>query len=204
MRLIANAVRTHTDATDDDLYPYSKNWDVLWIGHCGDNTRKNERLTTFADNSTVPHAAYKGWARAILQRVGEGERAVYAGRGPVCSFAYAVTAAGARRALAYVATGAEEAFDIKLMRGCEAGALACLVVNPEVVRHFRPDAHFGPSSDVGAANKHQDEDDAPAEIDASVRRQYDVAMNTTGTTDNILESARCQSLWGITCMPKER
>lgn len=36
MALISGAIRSFTNALEDDLTPYGTSWDVLWIGHCGD------------------------------------------------------------------------------------------------------------------------------------------------------------------------
>lgn len=214
MTLIAQAVRNHTNAPDEDIHPYSHLWDVLWIGHCGDNPLPTETLTTFEDQTVIPFSSYRGWARDILSRISEGQRAVYNSNGAVCTFAYAVNKPGAKKVLDFVSSGQDEAFDIKLMNGCRSNAFKCIVVNPEVMRHFTPDAEFGESSEIGkensGANTHPagqggeqiDSEDMTDREDGDFGTKFfDAARRVHGVTENIKRSARCQSLWGKTCMP---
>ncbi|KAH8815645.1 hypothetical protein F5884DRAFT_852112 [Xylogone sp. PMI_703] len=207
MTLISYAVRNHTDAPDDDIHPYSHRWDVLWIGHCGDIPLSSENVTAFEDRTVVPFSSYKGWARDILSRISEGQRAVYNSNGAVCTFAYAVNKPGAKKVLDFVSSGQDQAFDIKLMNGCRSNAYKCIVVNPEVMRHFKPDPEFGESSEIGQVNsqggeKIDNEDMADREEGGFGTKFFDEARRVRGTTENIKQSARCQSLWGKTCMPK--
>lgn len=85
-------------------------------------------------------------------RIKDGQRAVYNSNSSVCTFAYAINRPGARIVLDFVSNGQDEAFDMKLMNGCRSNAFKCIVVNPEVIRHFLPDDKFGPSSDIVNAN----------------------------------------------------
>ncbi|KAK8079238.1 hypothetical protein PG994_003045 [Apiospora phragmitis] len=149
----AETVRKHTKAPFEESNPYSSNWDILWLGHCGDIPRDNETFTFFQDPTVVAHSAYEGFAAGYVNdHFPEGQRAVYRSQGAICTYAYAVNQRGVRKVLEYVSEGQEQAFDTKLFHGCRAGALDCISVNPELFRHFQPDEKFGQTSEVDKQN----------------------------------------------------
>ncbi|KAK8047324.1 hypothetical protein PG996_015388 [Apiospora saccharicola] len=212
MSLIAEAVRQKTQAPPDESNPYSSQWDILWIGHCGDTPMANETLNLFKDPTVLEHKRYVGFegTKSYLQaHIPEGQRAVYRSQGAMCSYAYAVHKAGVRKVLNFVSTGLGQAYDTKLFYGCRSGLLNCIAVTPEVMVHFRPDVQFGQTSKVnklneGDAAKHMASDDGsiggqeggghPDKVEVSM------AEKITGTTNNIRQSARCMSLWKKTCI----
>ncbi|KAK8062197.1 hypothetical protein PG997_014294 [Apiospora hydei] len=202
----AETVRNHTGAPFEEQNPYSSNWDVLWLGHCGDIPRDNETFTFFQDPTVVRHSAYEGFAAGYLRdHFPEGQRAVYKSQGAICTYAYAVNRKGVRKVLEYVSGGQEQAFDTKLFHGCRSGALECISVNPELFRHFTPDEKFGQTSEVDKQNWGGEEKiSKTAEGEkkggaAAESSKYSVAKKITGTTKNIKESARCKALWDTTC-----
>ncbi|PYI27879.1 hypothetical protein BP00DRAFT_459870 [Aspergillus indologenus CBS 114.80] len=189
--LIAAAVRnlTHFSPTEDnDDAPYGRAWDLLWLGHCGEYWEDGIETVVFDDPTAIPHAQYSGWAREYLARLPDRRRAVYRSYNPVCSFAYALSRDGARKVLELVGGGGDEAFDIAVMHHCRAGRLECLSVVPEVVHQYFPAERFGVKSLVDVGN---------GEVDGPGEEDFEAVM---GSTENILESARCWALWRQTCL----
>lgn len=196
----AVSVREHLQAPFEARNPYSSRWDVLWLGHCGDIPRDNETFTFFKDPTVVRHSSYEGFAAGYINdHFPEGQRAVYRSQGAICSYAYAVNRRGVRKVLEYVSRGQEQAFDTKLFHGCREGALDCIAVNPELFRHFQPDAEFGQTSEVDKQNWGGEEKVAAKEEAGGENAQFGVAKKITGTTKNIKESARCKALWDRKC-----
>ncbi|KAK8111917.1 uncharacterized protein PG998_008374 [Apiospora kogelbergensis] len=212
MSLIAEAVRKRTHSPHDESNPYTSQWDILWIGHCGDSPKANETVSLFADPTVVERARYVGFEGTkgyLREHVPEGQRAVWQSSGAVCSYAYAVHRAGVRKVLDFVSTGLGQAYDTKLFYGCRSGRLNCVAVAPEVMVHFRPDPQFGQTSEVNRLND-GDAAGALTSDDGSIGGQEgggrpdkvatSQAEKITGTTNNIRQSARCMSLWKKTCV----
>ncbi|RAL07344.1 uncharacterized protein BO97DRAFT_446936 [Aspergillus homomorphus CBS 101889] len=187
---IATAIRnlTHTPPTAYITAPYGRAWDILWLGHCGEYWEDGIETVIFDDPAVCPHKHYSGWAKQYVSRLPDGRRAVYRSYNPVCSFAYALSRAGARKVLELVGAGGDEAFDVAVMHHCRAGRLVCFSVVPEVVHQYFPAERFGVKSLVDVGNG-----EAAGEEEA-------VFEGVMGSTENILESARCRALWGRTCL----
>ncbi|OQD80293.1 hypothetical protein PENANT_c037G09433 [Penicillium antarcticum] len=188
MKDIASAVKSLTKTTQDEGGPYGRGWDVLWIGHCGEYWQEGFETVFFDNDAVCPHADYTGWAHQYLSRIPDGKRAVYWSDNPVCSFAYALSHDGARKVLELTGAGQGEAFDVKMMGECKAGNLRCISVAPEVIHQYFPPEDYRLKSLVDIGNG-----EAPGPEDA-------VFESIKGTTENILHSARCQALWGETCL----
>ncbi|KAL1311419.1 hypothetical protein AAFC00_001581 [Neodothiora populina] len=184
-RQISRAVKKLTKSRSPA--PYGDDWDVLWMGHCSDPPYHDQRdgpMVIFDDNTTIPLEKYQGLDPHIREVVKEGQRSVHYSRNPVCTFAYAVTARGARRLLAHAAKGKGGAFDLMLMHACQDKILKCVSVNPEVFDPYNPAE--GSSSEVRAGD------------DGSV---FNVEVGKAkGQTNNILHSARCNALFGEDCL----
>ncbi|KAK8058257.1 hypothetical protein PG994_008705 [Apiospora phragmitis] len=200
MSNIAEAVRQQTHAPHDESNPYSSQWDILWIGHCGDTPMPNETVSLFKDPTVLEHKRYVGFAgtKSYLQaHIPEGQRAVYRSQGAVCSYAYAVHRGGVRKVLDFVSTGLGQAYDTKLFYGCRSGLLKCVAVTPEVMRgepaERGDNAPGRMASDDGSIGG-QEGGGQPDKVAVSE------AEKITGTTSNIRQSARCMSLWKKACI----
>ncbi|RDW76899.1 uncharacterized protein DSM5745_06891 [Aspergillus mulundensis] len=183
---VAEAVRRLTKTKDENVEttPYGQSWDVLWVGLCAE-TWDHDFETVFIDDETVISAEqYVGLGKAPVDRLPEGRRAVFYSGAPICTFAYALTKAGARNVLLDVGAGKDEAFDISLMNGCRERNLTCISVLPELFRHYIPSEKVGGSSLVNAKG-----DDSNTTVEEEM-----------GHTENILQSARCHALWGRPCL----
>lgn len=187
--LLSDAVRNFTAVPANDTSPYGRDWDILWLGHCGEHTDPDTPRVEYVDTTTPQHADYSGWTAPDLNNFGEGRRVVQRAVGPVCTFAYALTAAGARNVLAWAGTGGvNQAFDIRLLEACQRRALRVVSVQPEIMHQYMPPNEEGYWSEVDRANGLGSSAD---------KTNWDGIM---GITENILESARCRVLFGSTCM----
>lgn len=182
--------------------PYGREWDVLWIGHCGEdagpsitaNIRGAHRLEKWHDRTVVPHKRYIGWAHSAVNRLPRGSRAVLWAQGPVCTFAYALTRVGAAKVLRLADEGTDRAFDVKLASLCLDQKLKCLTVTPEILHEYVPNVGEDgvTASEVNAGNGQ-----GARSKDGDARLE-----SIKGSTANIVNSARCRALFDEACMPK--
>ena len=148
MAAVSLAVR---DLTEETLSPraglsYGTAWDLLWLGHCGDNI-PSSRIVSFPDITAPLRSQFNGWNPAI-QQLPEHTRLVHYSDGPICTYAYAVTHSAAWRILDYPIQG--EAYDVRLSVGCRED-LRCITVNPEIFQEHRPLGNDS-TSDVNITN----------------------------------------------------
>ncbi|KAL4973677.1 hypothetical protein BDW66DRAFT_161923 [Aspergillus desertorum] len=182
---VAEAVRRLTKTADSTTAPYGVSWDVLWVGLCAETWDRKFETQFIQDETVIPADRYVGLGKAPVDRLPPGQRAVFYSGAPICTFAYALTRAGARNVLLDVGAGKDEAFDISLMNGCRERNLTCISVLPELFRHYIPSAKVGGSSLVNTKG------------DEKTSKEIEEEM---GHTENILESARCHALWGRPCL----
>jgi hypothetical protein len=185
---IAESVRNLSKVDEAEPAPYGREWDVLWIGHCGEYWDDQMETIFYDDPTSCPHKYYFGWAKGNIERLPDRQRAVYWSANPVCSFAYALSRDGSRKVLELLGAGQDEAFDVSMMHACRVGKLKCISVVPEVVHQYFPNQAFGVKSMVDLGNGEQaGPEDAEFE-------------HVMGSTENILESARCRALWNQRCL----
>lgn len=198
-RLIAAGVRELTQersllgmfkSREQDHSPYGDNWDVLWMGHCSDPPDMNKPVVSWEDQTVIDWEHYTGLDRYMTTVLKEGQRSVHASFNPVCTFAYAVSASGAKKALAIASTGKGGAFDLMLNGACRSGHLRCVSVNPEVFDSYHP-----AGGDVSEVRTGDAPNDPPPILEST--------QTEAGHTDNIRQSARCQGLWRATCLTSE-
>ncbi|KAE8394150.1 hypothetical protein BDV23DRAFT_17121 [Aspergillus alliaceus] len=185
---IAESVRNLTKIDTFEPAPYGRDWDVLWIGHCGEVWEDNMETVLYEDPTACPLRYYNGWGRTAIEHLPYRHRAVYRSVNPVCSFAYGLSRNGSQKVLKLVGAGQDEAFDISMMHACQAGKLKCISVLPEVVHQYFPNEMFGVKSVVDIGNGEEAGPDDP---------EFEHVM---GSTENILESARCRALWNQKCL----
>lgn len=188
IRLISDAVRKFTNVPDSDPSPYGHDWDILWIGHCGEHTDPDTERVEYPDSTVQKHANYTGWSEKYMKNIGEGHRLVQRAINPVCTFAYAVTQQGAQNVLEWAGSGQNQAFDIRLMQACRPKLLNVVSVQPEVMHHYTPPHEAGYWSQVDAGD---------GKGVASDEASFETVM---GGTENILKSTRCKVLFDSTCV----
>ncbi|KAI1259558.1 glycosyltransferase family 25 protein [Xylariaceae sp. FL1019] len=192
MQLISDNVRAFTDTPDDDTTPFGLDWDVLWLGHCGSliDDGMIPPPISYRDETRCETELYSGWSkRFIREKIEEGHRLVQtAGSTTVCTFGYGVTKKSVMKLLDLLGKGAGMAYDLQLQDLCREKKLRCLLVNPQVFNHYEPPASEGDQSLVHAGDR---ADSTGSENDFEFKQ---------GSTGNIMKSARCQALFGSTCM----
>ncbi|MCJ1259563.1 hypothetical protein MMC24_007402 [Lignoscripta atroalba] len=164
--------------------PYGLAWDLLWIGHCGDNWRDSPSQTTYPDPTLIPASSYRGFYHDGMP---PATRLVHYSTAPVCSFAYAVTRHGAQKIIDWAADERTGAYDLQLGQGCFYKHLTCLTSNPELIHHHREGGHG--YSQIDGANG----------VNRVLKHDY---------TWNVKYSARCNSRKGkegeelTQCLPR--
>lgn len=183
---VAQAVRqlTNTPDTEAEAVPYGRSWDVLWLGSCNEAWDPEVESVYINDSTVCPAESYVGSVE-VINSLPKGQRVVFHSRMPICTFAYALSRQGARNVLLDIGAGNDEAFDIALMNGCRERGLNCITIFPELFHHYKPSEKLGGTSLV---NSHEDGNKVEIEVEM-------------GQTDNIVESARCNALWGKSCLP---
>ncbi|OCK76878.1 glycosyltransferase family 25 protein [Lepidopterella palustris CBS 459.81] len=189
MPRIAEAVRNltgysaplHDNGSTAQAYPpYGMEWDVLWLGHCGESIVFDPTPVTLDDPTVPPY--YNSWEK-IISPDPHHTRYIHQSAGPICTYAYVVTKATALKILNREDAGTN-AYDIWLHIMCKGRELRCISVNPELFHH-----HELAGEKITLINGHMGE---------SVENEM---------TDNIWHSARCNSVSKsdklVTCMGPE-
>jgi GR25 family glycosyltransferase involved in LPS biosynthesis len=162
--LVADAVRhllrSPPLAHDAPKYPYGdpENWDLLYLGHCGDyfhgmdigfkdgHVKPRDLARTphvrFADPTMLHSKDLHPYTTSLLKNLGVGEytRLVHRSVFPLCTFGYALSRAGAQRLLEMGSKEPNEkghkAYDVLILLGCRDYGLRCWTVNPELFHHI--------------------------------------------------------------------
>ena len=164
--------------------PYGLDWDIIWMGHCGDPPDfEHKPQVSWDDKTVLPLDDYENIDRHVITQLREGQRAVHFSSSPICTWAYAVSAEGARKVLAEASEGHAGAFDLLMMDGCKTERLKCITVNIELFDDYHPAE--GELSEIRAGEGEPDLEPA--------------ASKGMGRTKNVLRSARCAGLYGVTC-----
>ncbi|OAG43374.1 hypothetical protein AYO21_02311 [Fonsecaea monophora] len=190
VQLVSDNIRNYTQVSENDTAPYGRDWDVLWLGHCG--SAIDDWVApglTYADKTRIATKRYVSWSTKFLkENVPEGHRHIHISTMTVCSFGYGVTKQSAQKILSLLAQGADEAFDVALSHRCRSNELRCLVVNPQLMHHYEPPKDRGYVSPVDVGD---------GDGEAGNETDYE---SVKGTTLNIVKSARCRALFHDTCM----
>ncbi|OBT68977.1 hypothetical protein VE03_01418 [Pseudogymnoascus sp. 23342-1-I1] len=135
MSLIAPLIREVTMTKDAGGSPYGDSWDLLWLGHCGDAFPAQIK-TAFID-WTLPVSPLYRENDGKYTRFPTQLRMVYKSDGPICTYAYAVTAHAASRIYKLSAKGKDRLITTELREWCQGGVLRCITVNPELFHHHK-------------------------------------------------------------------
>ncbi|KAI0157929.1 glycosyltransferase family 25 protein [Hypoxylon sp. FL1284] len=168
--------------------PYGQDWDMLWLGSCVTTfdehlpehlqipeQERDPRKVLIKDDPTVPlppHILANG--SFSWDDYPPRTRIVYVPGDNVCSFAYALSASGARKALHYMGLeGQYKAFDNHLSDLCRlrVDGMRCVSVVPSLFVHHRPKGRISADSDINKAGQNEE-------------------MREVGFTENILYSTR--------------
>lgn len=190
MPRISDAMREllNTPDTGTNLSPYGTGWDVLWIGHCGEKA-DSVTFVDYADDTRPTTEQFRGFSKKLwMDQIPEGYRRIQPAVQPICTFAYAVTAASAQKVLELLGSGKDEAFDVGLQHQCTSKKLRCFTVVPQVMQHYEPAEGSGYVSELNAKSGFGT---SPSD---------DVLAKTMGSTGNVVQSARCKALYNAQCL----
>ena len=137
-------------------------WDLLWLGHCGGQFAQPDteeiRLgrAIIPNDDTVPepqHIELQLGNRKLMDQYPPHTRVVSRGFGTVCTLAYGITQAGARRFFYELAIKRKDGpLDLLYRRLCdgimERKQHTCLSVQPQLFQHHRPVASKSTFSDI--------------------------------------------------------
>ncbi|KAI0480504.1 hypothetical protein GGR56DRAFT_687682 [Xylariaceae sp. FL0804] len=190
LKQVAEGARAIMPSRSHPSSPYGDEWDVLWLGHCGEifpetlpeNQGKSEHPKhVIANDATVPPL---GRLTGLVDFAAHPEftRWVHVSGGPICSFGYALSQRGARKVLLDLAVDhLRGSFDNSLCDLCRDGASGspdglrarCISVTPPLFFHHRAKGSAAGDSDIQGP---------PGDGGGAVREK--------GTTENIVWSAR--------------
>ncbi|KAM4065909.1 glycosyltransferase family 25 (LPS biosynthesis protein) [Hirsutella rhossiliensis] len=145
------------------ISPYGDDWDVFWIGHCGQTFPHNDNLelpkgrVIRHKDVTVPekkHLESLYIKPFVLKNdYPDHTRAVHHSQWGTCTLGYAISQRGARNILFQLGLkGANAPFDLMLRAFCDGepgrGKNKCLTTQPSLMEHYRPVGPYKDESDI--------------------------------------------------------
>jgi hypothetical protein len=177
MSLVAPMIRVLLQSdTGPSKSPYGDDWDLLWLGHCGEEIGKawehdgRSRLDPSLPESPM-YRTRKGDSIYHPPQL----RIVQRSLRPRCTYAYAITAAAAGKIYQAAHGGKDDIITGELAWWCNQGGMKCITVFPELFHHHKSAGQI--SSEIAVLEGWEDLAQ-PARI---------------GYTPNIKHSARCNS-----------
>lgn len=159
----AYAIRELLGSHYGGYYGNTNNWDIIWLGHCGDyfNASRGSGLSSiksYHDSAMPDFDKLHPWTRDFMHGIGANQnkqRLVHESVSPLCTFAYAITRAAAERVLNEIAVSEPvrdldrpcKAYDVRLLEGCRDEGLRCITVNPELFHHSAATSEIAQVSD---------------------------------------------------------
>lgn len=159
----AYAIKELLGSQHGGYYGNTNNWDIIWLGHCGDyfNASRGSNLSvikSYHDPAMPDLAKLHPWTREFMRGIGANQnkqRLVHESVSPLCTFAYAITRAAAERVLNEIAVSEPirdpsrpcRAYDVRLLEGCRDEGLRCITVNPELFHHSAANSEIAQVSD---------------------------------------------------------
>ena len=159
----------HHNQTLSTPSPYGQDWDMLWVGACAatfgwdlpehlqiPEPERDDRQKLIRDDPTVASERHiTGNGGFSWSDYPPHTRVVYVPGDNICSFAYALSAAGARKALQYLGIeGQHKPFDNHLSDLCRlrANGMRCVSVVPSLFVHHRPRGKTSGDSDINGGS----------------------------------------------------
>lgn len=131
--------------------PYGDDWDVLWIGHCGETFPENDdRVFVIPDDPSVPSPRHIGYP-LLAERYANHTRVVHRANGPICLYGYALSQRGAQRMLWGLSVKQLRGFvDNELAGFCSGNTgldVTCVSSQPTYIRTHRAAGSMTKDSD---------------------------------------------------------
>ncbi|KAF2762391.1 hypothetical protein EJ05DRAFT_506126 [Pseudovirgaria hyperparasitica] len=190
MSTVAIKAREFTKAPSTAISPYGDDWDILWLGHCGEWYNKDDppEHLSWPDETVCSRKDYRSiYAPESHLGLPEGQRTIMRSVSPICTWAYAVTDVGAARLVEWASKAQDQAFDIKTRAACSSGHLKCISVVDQLFSQYQLNNEIGSTSDIDNSIKN------PNGI------SIEHAESRMGSTVVIRESARCRALFDDNC-----
>ena len=180
--------------------PYGDNWEVLWLGHCGERFPEVERdseiprgRVIISNDYTVPESRHIDklfGTDELMTKYPDHTRVVHHTAETVCSLAYAVTQAAARRIL--YSGGIRQwmgPFDIFLRNYCtgnmDGGKVRnCVTVQPQYFQQHQPIGMTCEWSDISDCTT-ADYNDNPRTLNIRLSARTNLQKLIEGETDFI-------------------
>ncbi|KAK4947278.1 hypothetical protein LTR66_014204 [Elasticomyces elasticus] len=172
-RALLSSSSVITSRSSDSYWGDTAQWDLLYIGHCGDYFRSIDsgigvgysrpsdleayRHIIYTDPSLPDWTDLHPFTVSLFAALGipQQKRVLHKSAFPLCSFAYAVTRHMAQRLLTELALAKElpndrqRAFDIALLHACLRDDVRCFTLNPEIFHHVEGESLIaGQNADV--------------------------------------------------------
>ncbi|KAF3056409.1 putative glycosyltransferase family 25 protein [Daldinia childiae] len=178
----------HRNQTLETPSPYGQDWDMLWLGSCvttfdedlpedlqiPSEERDSRKVFIYNDPTVPPPGHILGNGSFSWDDYPPRTRIVYVPGDNVCSFAYALSAAGAQKALQHMGLeGQRKPFDNHLSDLCRLriNGMRCVSIVPSLFIHHRPKGKISSDSDINKGSENEE-------------------MREVGFTENILYSTR--------------
>lgn len=131
--------------------PYGDDWDLIWIGHCGQSPDEHDNRTFVTEQGATVPRRHRRWS--LVSHLDdtaypEQTRIIYPTSGAVCTAAYAVSQRGAQKLLERLQDAYRE-IDLTLADYCKQG-VRCIGVWPPLIGVHRP---------MGSTSKDSDRED---------------------------------------------
>lgn len=167
--------------------PYGDNWDVLWLGHCGNRIREsnNQRFAIHQDPTVPPlhriHTPWDGQSPGNYEWRINGTRSVFHSGGGSCSWAYAVRYAGAQKLVKAMSVDPfNNGFDNGLGGLCGSGKLNCLGIWPPLFGAYAPVGDEDKESDINQQAGNFRDEARTHNIAYSVKLNLDILIKGEG------------------------
>lgn len=168
---VARAIQNLTH-DNDTINPWGTHWDLLILGHCGAGHRERSEYAIINDTTAISPELYSNLRDPGRETPVKG-RLVYASSGAACTYAYAVTRAGAAK-IFDISVDSPAPWDLQLGDLCGQGKIDCYAVAPELFHHQRWTGHKVVSG-------------------GDLHGQLQLGERSQKFTNNIVHSARCNS-----------
>lgn len=136
LSLVAPMIQKVTNSTSVNTSPYGDEWDLLWLGHCGESTPVSGPVISQIDESLPESPIYRKFDDSYSYFPPQ-LRIVHHTYAPICTYAYAVTYNGASVIYQLALGGKEHTITAGLYEYCMKGYLRCVSVNPELFHHHK-------------------------------------------------------------------
>ncbi|KAF2156461.1 glycosyltransferase family 25 protein [Myriangium duriaei CBS 260.36] len=160
--LLSSSSASHIQAIHDPesaggYWSGTNNWDVLYLGHCGDAIKPGKwnfrtQRAGFYDDTLPPRKIMEKKTRRLLKGIAlpHNLRVVHQSVQPLCTFGFALTRATAEKLLHDIAPKEEEggtlAYDVRVLEACRDKGLRCWSSTPELFHHMHA------ASEIAIAN----------------------------------------------------